>query len=119
MAFLVITWMVAVKGMDGTGQSFQFHVSQGKEVDQGYKVMKRNGELLSNSSESVLVSPEESIPLAALGPSTHHLLRACTQLKLLPHWCILGFTWVCSSVQRGGEAFQGSLCQLMFSISQS
>lgn len=33
MAFLVITWMVAVKGMDGTGRSFQFHVSQGKEVD--------------------------------------------------------------------------------------
>lgn len=31
--FFVITWMVAVKGMDGTGQSLQFHVSQGKEVD--------------------------------------------------------------------------------------
>lgn len=32
-AFFVTTWMVAVKGMDGTGQSFQFHVSQDKEVD--------------------------------------------------------------------------------------
>lgn len=52
MVFSVTTGIVAAMGSDGTDQSFQFHGSQGQEVDH----ISRYRELLRKVNESGLIS---------------------------------------------------------------